>query len=329
MAYICRNYHEAEATFSFRGAVRSKAWEPNERPLDPKPRVEHKLIEGSNSYGKYFDIKLYQTVMARFYEPKVENGKRVERRLYMGHGSQTSQQFMRHTLYVDVGANTQRDSEDRYSDESIIMPIYTKHFMVDGDNDTPFSLDSYWVDETLDITRSSHTPHYRMVADKDVRQFKAKVAAHFEPYIMLAQMRMPEFKAECNIDHRLGRKFGGEGFNRAYYMAMQELWESPEPRQQDIDIFFEMCQKAYDIIASKRGMEQPDFRVSGTWWSRSQSPKQDSTVDDLAKPIEMVEFRRAILDRIHKYVGSNSLKKPEEVKQFPKSSEYPRSNIHT
>jgi hypothetical protein len=325
MAYVCRNYEEALGTFAFRKAVRSSAWQPNERPLDPKPRSEHRLIEGSNAYGKYFDVKLYQTVMARFYEPKVEDGKRVERRLYMGHSSQTSKQFMYHTLRVDVGANTLRDKEDRYSDDSIIMPIYTKSFTFDADN-TPFSLDSYWVDNVLDTARSRHTPHYRLVADKDVRQFKQRVAAHFEPYIMLAQMRMPEFKAMCDIDHRLGRKFGGEGFNRAYYMAMQELWESPEPRQQDIDIFFEMCQKAYDIIASKRGMEQPDFHIQGSWYTRS---KTSSTVDDLAKPIEMTEFRRAILDRIHKYVGSNSLKKPEEVKQFPKSSEYPRSNIHT
>jgi hypothetical protein len=325
MAYVCRNYYEALGTFALRKAVRSSAWQPNERPLDHKPRSEHRLIEGSNEYGKYFDVKLYQTVMARFYEPKVENGKRVERRLYMGHASQTSQQFMRHTLFVDLGANTLRDSEDRYSDDSIVMPIYTKHFM--QDDGKMFSLDAYYVDGVLDTTRSRHTPHYRLVADKDVRAFKQRVATHFEPYIMLAQMRMPEFKAECNIDYRLGRKFGGEGFNRAYYMAMQELWETPEPRQQDIDIFFEMCQKAYDIIASKRGAEQEDFVMSGSWYQRKQ--QSDSTVDDLAKPIEMTEFRRAILDRIHKYVGSNSMKKPEEVKQFPKNSEYPRSNIHT
>ena len=325
MAYVCRDYEQAVGTFAFRKSVRSNAWQPNERPLDPKPRSEHKLIEGSNEYGKYFDIKLYQTIMARFYEPKVEDGKRVERRLYMGHSSQTSKQFMYHTLRVDVGANRQRDSDDMYSDESIIMPIYTEHFM--KDDGVPFSLDSYWVDGVLDHTRSRHTPHYRLVADKDVRQFKVKVAAHFEPYIMLAQMRMPEFKAECNIDYRLGQKFGGEGYNRAYYMAIQEMWTDPEPRQQDIDVFFEMCQKAYDIIASKRGTEQHDFQIKGSWYTRNTST--DSTVDDLAKPIEMPEFRRAILDRIHKYVGSNSMKKPEEVKQFPKNSEYPRSNIQT
>ena len=325
MAYICRNYNEARATFALRGAVRSQAWEPNERPLDEKPRKEHKLIEGSNEYGKYYDVKLYSTTMARFYEPKVEDGKRVERRLYLGHPSQTSQQFMRHTLSVDLGLNIHWTPDDR--DNQPVWPIYTKHFKYDGDE--PFSLDACFVNGVIDPARSQHTPHYRLVADNDVRQFKQRVAAHFEPYIMLAQMRMPEFKAECNIDHRLGRKFGGEGFNRAYYQAIQEMWQEPEPRQVSIDTFFEMCQKAYDIIASKRGMEQPDFRVSGTWWSRSQSPKPDSTVDELAKPIEMPEFRRAILDRIHKYVGSNSMKKPQEVKQFVKYSEYPRSNIHT
>jgi len=307
-----------------RGAVRSSAWQPNERPLDPKPVSHHRLIEGSNSYGKYFDIKLYQTIMARFYEPKVEDGKRVERRLYMGHDSQTSRQFMHYTLRVECGANSIWE-DDVHADERIIMPIYTKHFMVDEDN-TPFSLDAVYVDGVLDTVQSEHTKHYRLVADKDVRQFKVKVAAHFEPYIMLAQMRMPEFRAECTLDYRLGQAFGGEGFNRAYYMAIQEMWTDPEPRQQDIDVFFEMCQKAYDVIASKRGTKQADFNIKGYWYSRNNN---ESSIDDLAKPIEASEFRRAILDRIQKYVGSNSLKKPEEVKQFPKHSEYPRSNIHT
>jgi hypothetical protein len=87
-----------------------------------------------------------------------------------------------------------------------------------------------------------------------------------------------------------------------------------------------MCQSAFNIIASKRGSDQADFHIQGNWYSRSQTT---SSIDDLKKPIEMVEFRRAILDRIQKYVGSNSLKKPEEVKQFPRNSEYPRSNIHT
>jgi len=262
--------------------------------------------------------------MARFYEPKVEDGKRVERRLYMGHSSQTSIQFMRHTLRVECGANSIWE-DDVHADERIIMPIYTKHFMVDEDN-TPFSLDAVYVDGVLDTVQSEHTKHYRLVADKDVRQFKVKVAAHFEPYIMLAQMRMPEFRAECTLDYRLGQAFGGEGFNRAYYMAIQEMWTDPEPRQQDIDVFFEMCQKAYDVIASKRGTKQADFNIKGYWYSRNNN---ESSIDDLAKPIEASEFRRAILDRIQKYVGSNSLKKPEEVKQFPKHSEYPRSNIHT
>jgi hypothetical protein len=325
MAYICRNYQEAELLFEDRGAVRSSKWQPNERPLDPKPVAHHRLIQGSNSYGKYFDVKLYQTIMARFYEPKVEDGKRVERRLYMGHASQTSMQFMRHTLRVECGVNTIWDDE-MLVDDRTIMPIYTKHFMVDEDN-TPFSLDAVFVDGKLDTAESEHTKHYRLVADTDVRKYKAKVVAHFEPYIMLAQMRMPEFKAECNLDYKYGQAFGGEGYNRAYYMAIQEMWNDPEPRQQDIDVFFEMCQSAYNIIASKRGADQEGFQMKGSWYTRNTTT--DHTVDDLKKPIEMVEFRRAILDRIQKYVGSNSLKKPEEVKQFPKHSEYPRSNIHT
>lgn len=328
MPYTCRNYEEAQAIFNSRVAVRSNKWAPNERPLEPKPRSEHRLIQGETSYGKYFDLKLYATVMARFYEPKVEDGKTVERRLYMGHPSQTSRKFMWETTHFSVGMNWCRDASGGRSDDSIIMPIYTKHFMQDEDS-TRFSLDAYLVDGVLDTTRSSHTPHHRLVADNDVRKHKQRVVQLFEPYILLALMRMPEFKENCKIDSNLGHAFGGEGFMRDYYLSMRDMWDALQkeemPRQDAVNTFFRMCQKAYDVMASKRGNKQKDFVMGNRWYTQN---RVTSTVDALEKPIDTKDFRRAIVDRIQNYVGSNNLRKLQEIRQFPTKAEYPVSNIH-
>lgn len=330
MPYTCRNFEEAQAIFNSRPAVRSNKWAPNERPLEPKPRAEHRLIQGETSYGKYFDLKLYATVMARFYEPKVEDGKRVERRLYMGHPSQTSRKFMWETTHFSVGMNWCRDASGGRSDDSIIMPIYTKHFMQDEDG-TRFSLAAYLVDGVLDTTRSSHTPHHRLVADKDVRKHKQRVVQLFDPYITLALMRMPEFKENCKLDHNFGHAFGGEGFQRHYLMAIRDMWDALQmtdgmPSTPSINTFFEMCQKAYDVMASKRGYNQKNFEFGRRWYSNPNAKL--STVDDLERPVESDDFRRAIIDRIQQYVGSNNLRKLQEIRQFPTKAEYPVSNIH-
>ena len=59
---------------------RSKKYAENERPLGSVPASHYKIIKGEN----YYDIKLYSTIMARYYAPDADGG---QRRLYMGHYS--------------------------------------------------------------------------------------------------------------------------------------------------------------------------------------------------------------------------------------------------
>lgn len=328
MAFTCSKHEHADKIFNLRGPVRSDKWQSNERPLDPKPQPHHRLVKGSDSTGNYYDVKLYHTIMARFYEPKVEDGKRIERKLYMGHSSQTSRKFMWEVLNVSVNANTGQYRfglpHETPRDEIIVVPVYTKAFMHTEDG-TPFSLDAVLVDGVLDVSRSAHTPHHRLVADNNVRQHKRNVVAKFDPYITLALMRMEEFKDSCKLDSNYGYAFGGEGFNREYFIALREMWNEDMPHQNAIDDFFRMCQKAYDVIASKRGYAQKGFNMPYRWRTANGS---DSTVDELDNPITTDDLKRAIIDRIHKYVGSNDHKKPQEVPQFARLKDYPMSNIH-
>jgi len=320
MAFICRDFQSADKIFNARGPVRSAQWAPNERPLDDRPQKQHRLIKHVEDDVTYYDIKLYNTIMARFYEPKVEwmmDAVRLERRLYMGDSSQTSRQFMFHTLrvsefnimYTGVASN------------DIVWPVYNHAGL--SDRGTPFSLDATFVNGELVPLRSAHTPHYRMVADTDDKKRRVEVAKHFENYITLALMRMPAYKAACVPQDRLGRPFGGNGFEHKEYEAVQCLLLDEEPSQYAFEAFFAMCQGVYDTIVSKRGRGQQGFVLNRSWGSS----RTVSSPDELKKPVETPEFRRSILERVYKYAGENKRSKKVEVKQFPKYSEYPKSNI--
>ena len=113
------SYADAQAVFNRRGAVRSKKWAENERPLY-KTYYHYRIAKRDN----YFNIILYNTVMARYYAPTMVDGKQHERRLFMGDNSVTSKDFMHHVL----GKNTWRRVENSQVGE-VIAPVYNRSFM--------------------------------------------------------------------------------------------------------------------------------------------------------------------------------------------------------
>lgn len=320
--FYVNSYAKAEEIFNKRGPVRSTQWSIDQRPLDPRPDTSRRLIQVQTPDADYYDVRLYNTVMARFYKPTVEDGQRVERRLYMGHPSITSQSFMWKALGVSTRMMYSNDEILQQREDSTMVPVYSRHFMMD--NDTMFSLDATFVNGKLDITRSSHTPHHRVVADKADKERKAALIKHFDNYIMLAQMRLPEFEASAKMDVRSGRPWGGEGYHHQHAHAVECIHTGSET-QREIDHFFEMCQSAYNSLASKRGYDQGI--VKHTYWLK-QKPA-DPTPDDLAKPITADEFRRSIIDRITKYARVETKSSREEVAQFPLRGKYPKSNLWT
>ena len=320
--YRCLNYTEADAIFNKRGAVRSTKWSIDQRPLDPKPVVQRYIKQGENA--EYYDIVLYRTTMARFYKPTVTAGRVSERRLYMGHPSQTSQHFMYSVLWASAWnkLNAHEVLRSDGDDARTLMPVYDRPFMMD--RDTPFSLDATFVDGMLDIAQSRHTPHYRVIAGREDKQRKAELVQKFDNYIMLAVMRMPEFEASVKLDSNLGRPFGGSGNDWRDEDAVKAMFRGDES-QADIDRFFHMCQDAYNVLASKRGYEQGI--VQRSYYYRIKN-MPEPTLNDLAKPITSDDFRRAIIDRITKHADVETKSHREEVAQFPLEGKYPRTNLH-
>lgn len=307
LPYI-RTYAEAEKQFNKRGAVRSKKWAENERPI--YKTYHHYRV---TKHAEYYDLILYRTVMARYFTPQTIDGKLHERCLYMGNQSITSRDFMWHVLGVHRG-----NKEILEGDKLVVAPIYHRASLHhDGE---PFSADYLYVDGVLDTTKSVHTKHYRKVSNADDKRRRTEVANVFEPYILMAQMRMPEFHAEAEISNRLGVPFANS-MSYKYEEAIRAI-ACGSTEQSDIDTFFEMCKSAYEMLASKRGYEQGDFNMGSSW----RNITADS-IDKLKKQITPPEFRTTLVGRIMKMTGADERTELVEIPQFVVESDYPRTNI--
>ena len=308
MPYV-RNYEEAEKQFNKRGAVRSAKWAAHERPVY-KTYHHYRVVK----HDEYYDLVLYHTVMARYFTPQTIDGKLHERRLYMGDQSITSRDFMYHVLGVSQGKREILADENKV----VIAPIYHRSLLHhDGE---PFSADYHYVGGVLDTTKSMHTKHYRKVSSKEDRAERAEVIKLFEPYIMLAQMRMPEFHNNAEVDSRAGHPFS-RGSERRYQDSVCEMAEGSTD-QIAINHFFELCEDAYTTLASKRAYKQRGFILGSTYHQR---PADSS--DKLKKQITPPEFRTAIIGRINRLTGRDQRSEAVEIPQFVVESEYPRTNI--
>lgn len=306
MPYV-RNYEEAEKQFNVRGAVRSKTWAEHERPIY-KTYHHYRVVK----HAEYYDVMLYRTVMARYFTPETIDGKLHERRLYMGDQSITSRDFMYHVLGVSQGKR-----ETLADDKVVVAPVYHRASLHHDGAD--FSADYHYVDGVLDTTNSMHTRHYRKVSSKDDRAQRAEVVKVFEPYIMLAQMRMPEFHVSAELTNNAGAPFSG-GSERRYQDSIIDMAEGSTD-QIAINHFFELCQNAYDVLASKRAWKQDGFSL-GNYHNRNVDH-----VDKLEKPITPPEFRTAIIGRINRLTGGDQRSEKVEIPQFVVESDYPRTNI--
>jgi hypothetical protein len=284
----------------------------NQRPLY-KTYFHYRVVK----YLNHFDIVLYSTVMARYYEPTMVDGKQHERRLFMGDNSQTSKDFMSNVL----NKCSWRRVENSQRGE-VIAPVYNRAFMFDGNE--PFSADFMYVDGVLDTTKSSHTPHHRMVSGNEDKTARAEVLKKFDNYLMLAQMRLPEFAAEATLSDRLGRPWASGAVSEHDSRKCVEKIADDSATSNDIHEFFEMCQDAFNVLASKRAWKQRDFMLSPRWHAPNQ---QIDGIDKLDKPVTERDVRKAVSTRILKALDLEKKSVKQTIPQFVVEKDYPRSNV--
>lgn len=301
------SFARAKSYFESQPKRKGSKWLAYQRPLradNGGARLHHYRIE-KHIDEKYYDIVLYSTVMARFYAPEADG---AERRLYMGDQTQTSQQFMWCVL------NKRAINYD--DDINTIIPVYHKSCRDIGE-DKPFSLELYFVNDKIDISRSRHTPHYVYRASKDDRQHKADILKHFDTFVLMAMMRLPEYENNVTIDYSKGRAFGGDPIGHSDRSLMQRMLMA-EPSQEEVDQFFQFGQAVFDVLASKRACAQNDFMVSR---------QPTSTYAQLEKKITPEEFRKSFHNKIAEALQLGAKSTRIEIPQFVAIKDYPKTAI--
>jgi hypothetical protein len=301
-----RNFKQAHAYFEGRvKPPRSKKYEINERPLASVSHAHYKIIK----HDTHYDIKLYHTIMARYYALDADGGVR---QLYMGDNSMTSRSFMWQVLGVGGVNDTESDKG------KVILPIYSRSSI--EDNGTPFSLDAYFKDDKLITDKSRHTQHFRFLSNNADKSERAQKKANLANYVMLATMRLPDYTDHVTLDHSMGRPFGEYSFVRHADDAVKGIVNGT-PTEENINTFFQIGQTVFDMLASKRGYAQENFNLN-TWRGTK------STIKDLAQPVTENDFEVAMTKRCLTIAGANKQSHRVEIPQFPLIGEYPRSNVH-
>lgn len=309
------NYSNARKHWGLTKKPRSGKWADNQRPLKDARSVHYRME--SYDADTYIDIVLYGTVMARFYAPDADGN---ERRLYMGHDSVTSRKFMSDVTYISQG-NTEHTTDGAL----VAAPVYASPFMRDQGND--FSAEFWFTPNgRLLVDRSRHTRHWRRVSVADDKAARAHMRKLWSTYTTLAMFRMPEFIENVELRDDYGQPFSGAQVGWRMNMAIDKidaaLIAGTEPEAEHIDNFFELCQRTFNTLASKRGYVQPGF-VMSSWHTKVNL----STYSDLEKPITPQELVKSIERHVAKRLKLHTRSGLVELPQFMPHADYPRSNV--
>ena len=287
---------------------RSSKWGDNQRQLRNSRFYHYRIEKGDD----YYDVCLYHTVMARFYAPAPDGS---ERKLYNGHNSMTSKQFMWHVL--SVGHNPARITTEGIN---VAAPIYTGQSITDGDE--RFSAEFRFINNMLDVSRSMHTPHYRKVSNESDRLERANAKQKFEALVTLACMNIGEFADTSMLSASSGRPFRGTEITSEHTNSVKQIFMD-NMNEGHINNFMDFARYAYEGIASKRGWNQ-GLRLKPRWGSYTPSP-----ISDLAKPVTEKDLATSLHKHINDILGFSNKSGSEELPQFMPIGDYPRSNIST
>ena len=98
-----------------------------------------------------------------------------------------------------------------------------------------------------------------------------------------------------------------------------------EPSQEEVEQFFMFGQAVFDVLASKRGVNQRNFTVFRRWYNSAQQPT--STYAQLEKKITPEEFRKSFHNKIAEALQLGAKSTRIEIPQFVAVKDYPRTAI--
>jgi hypothetical protein len=236
-----RDYAEAHAHWEKTPfPSRSKKWSPHQRPLKNTQSPHYRLEKGDG----YYDVCLYTTVMARFFEPTSIG----ERRCYLGHHSQTSQKFMADVLSVwPFKRHYTTDGRE------VIAPITGKKMP-----HSEFSADLLFVHGKLDVAASQHAPIFKQVSSDQDKADRKHVKQALDPLLTLCVMRMPELELSTTADFNVAGHFYSA---RTHYaqerdiaLLVKDIMIGDQPQTNHVNAFMGMADSIYQKIVSDRAM---------------------------------------------------------------------------
>jgi hypothetical protein len=161
----------------------SRIWADDARPLGDTRQHHYRIEQGSDA--AYYDVCLYQTVMARFHRPKEDSSYAIE---YTSHSSNTSSQFMWRVLRISNKYLHLRDTQGA----PVAVPLSDKYL---GTRLT------FTAAGLLDVARSSHQQVYTSVSTDFAKQWRKDVKAQLNIVLALFELRLPEIQATISRVH--------------------------------------------------------------------------------------------------------------------------------
>lgn len=143
-------YEDCDSLFLKPANLRRMGWGADKRPLDDLRKV-HLHVErgpmGDDDKPDYYDVVLYQTAMARYFKPRMADGKELRNVWYNCHPSSTSREFQWRVLGIQGQALSKRTTEGKIV-----------HVGVNKDAGTGFPVRLSYIDGRLSIPNSKDAP---------------------------------------------------------------------------------------------------------------------------------------------------------------------------
>ena len=324
LPYI-RNYKEADNHFiDTRKPPRSKKWDENERPLKNVSAYHYRLIRHRG--GEFYDVVLYNTTMARFYKPTAEGH---ERRLYMGHYSQTSTSFMHTVVYVSpvtyMPVQPIERPYYRWDEKDKKVAVFIGQGKRIGDDmGMDYSAD-LWFDanDLLLVDKSRALDAHRLVSTEEDKAKRKELRQLMEGYAMLMAMRLPEFlNDDTTISSRDTWPFSAvrsNNFDLGEFVNAVKLGEQPTERH--IQALVEYTENAVGVLASRRAADLVTLPWVGT------RIKDVAGLDIEALKISEKDVIKTVTSKLLRVCGAEAPTGRVPYPSFRPAVDLPRSNL--
>lgn len=329
-----RTYEQAKKVFEGikppRNSTKQVWANPNVRPLKKGTNrtsyTQYRIHKQQRGSATYYDVMLYDTIIARYHQPTINDKGQCERVIYYNYfNSLMTREFM-----ASVVLRSWREVEIATTGEEVMVPTgfsTSKHRTIDPIDGAPFTLRrvlvEVWPHEyRLDIERSHHTPFYTKASTQEDKEKRARVRSRMDALLDLACMRLPTMEQEAVLNWRAARPFGGHTrswtFNDWRGLCDPDVALEDAMTEEALTAFLSSAQEVYNILVSKRAyMEGASYFTF-----------KDNEATALKHPVTEMDFRTSMMRFILDKTGANQRNGRKYLPMWAHPSKWPRSGIY-